>query len=184
MALTQGKVRIIGGEWRRRIISFPDYADLRPTPDRVRETVFNWLGQDLNGKVCLDLFAGSGALGFEAASRGARHVVMVESKSAIASALQVNAGKLKAARIELIKMDALAFIMSDSRKFDVIFIDPPYRLGLTPKLLPLLPSHITKDGVVYVEGENYLLSDEPWQSWRGKQVGKVYFQLLKLNENG
>lgn len=184
MSLTQGKVRIIGGEWRRRIVTFPGYADLRPTPDRVRETVFNWLGQDLSGMVCLDLFAGSGAMGFEAASRGAKHVVMVESQSPIVSALQVNAGKLKAAQVELVKMDALAFIMSDSRKFDVIFIDPPYRLGLTPKLLHLLPSHITKNGVIYVEGGNYLLPDEPWQSWRNKQVGKVYFQLLKLNENG
>jgi 16S rRNA (guanine966-N2)-methyltransferase len=181
MALIQGKIRIIGGEWRRRIISFPDLADLRPTPDRVRETVFNWLGQDLGSKACLDLFAGSGAMGFEAASRGAKHVVMVESKPTIVSALQVNVKKLKATQVELIRMDAVAFIMSDSRQFDVIFIDPPYRLGLTPKLLTLLPSHLTKDGVVYVEGKNYILPDEPWHVWRSKQAGKVFFQLLKLS---
>jgi len=182
MALIQGKIRIIGGEWRRRIISFPDREDLRPTPDRVRETVFNWLGQDLGGKVCLDLFAGSGAMGFEAASRGAKHVVMVESKPTIVSALQVNVKKLKAAQVKLIRMDAIAFIMSDSRQFDVIFIDPPYRLGLTPKLLTLLPSHLAKDGLIYVEGENYILPDEPWQVWRAKQAGKVFFQLLKLSK--
>lgn len=184
MALTRGKVRIIGGKWRRHIITFSNYADLRPTPDRVRETVFNWLGQDLNGKVCLDLFAGSGAMGFEAASRGAKHVVMVESKPAIVSTLQANVEKLKDAQVELINMDALAFILSDPGKFDVIFIDPPYRLGLISKLLPLLPSHVTKGGVIYVEGENYLHPDERWQSWRNKQIGKVCFQLLKLNENG
>ena len=182
MALIQGKIRIIGGEWRRRIISFPDLADLRPTPDRVRETVFNWLGQDLGGKVCLDLFAGSGAMGFEAASRGAKHVVMVESKPTIVSALQVNVEKLKAAQVELIRMDAIAFIMSDSRQFDVIFIDPPYRLGLTPKLLTLLPSHLAKDGLIYIEGENYVLPDGPWQVWRSKQAGKVFFQLLRLSK--
>jgi 16S rRNA (guanine966-N2)-methyltransferase len=181
MALIQGKIRIIGGEWRRRSISFPDLADLRPTPDRVRETVFNWLGQDLGNKACLDLFAGSGAMGFEAASRGAKHVVMVESKPTIVSALQGNVKKLKATQVELIRMDAVAFIMSNSRQFDVIFIDPPYRLGLTPKLLTLLPPHLTKDGVVYVEGENYISPDETWHVWRSKQAGKVFFQLLKLS---
>lgn len=184
MALIQGKVRIIGGEWRRRIISFPDRADLRPTPDRVRETVFNWLGQDLSGKTCLDLFAGSGVMGFEAASRGAKPVVMVESESAIVSALQANVGKLKATQVELIQMDAMAFIMSDSRLFDVVFIDPPYRLGLTPKLLPLLSSHLTKDSLVYVEGENFILPNKPWKTWRNRKAGKVCFQLLKLSENG
>lgn len=180
MALIQGKLRIIGGKWRRRIISFSDHEELRPTPDRVRETVFNWLGQDLDNRMCLDLFAGSGAMGFEAASRGAKHVVMVESKPTIVSALQVNIEKLSASQVELNRMDALAFIMSDSRQFDIIFIDPPYRLGLASKLLTLLPSHLAKNGLVYVESDNYILPDEPWRVWRSKQAGKIYFQLLKL----
>ena len=91
MPVSRNKVRIIGGAWRSRIIAFPPRADLRPTPDRVRETLFNWLGQDLTGKRCLDLFAGSGALGFEAASRGAQRVVMVERDPAAWQALQANA---------------------------------------------------------------------------------------------
>lgn len=184
MAVIEGKVRIIGGEWRRRVISFPDHAELRPTPDRVRETVFNWLGQDLSGKTCLDLFAGSGAMGFEAASRGADHVVLVESKPAIVNVLQVNIEKLKAVQVELILMDAMMFILSDDRQFDVIFIDPPYRLGLIPKILALLSSHLAKDGLVYVEGEHFISPVEPWQIWRSQQAGKVCFQLLKLSENG
>ena len=91
MPATRNQVRIIGGAWRSRLIAFPPRADLRPTPDRVRETLFNWLGQDLTGKRCLDLFAGSGALGFEAASRGAQRVVMVERDPAAWRALQANA---------------------------------------------------------------------------------------------
>ena len=90
MSLTQNKVRIIGGEWRSRVISFPHYAGLRPTPDRVRETVFNWLGQDMSGRTCLDLFAGSGAMGIEAASRRSELVVMVESSPTVYSALQAS----------------------------------------------------------------------------------------------
>ena len=90
MPAAKNQVRIIGGDWRSRLIAFPPRADLRPTPDRVRETLFNWLGQDLTGKCCLDLFAGSGALGFEAASRGARRVVMVERDPAAWRALQAN----------------------------------------------------------------------------------------------
>src|SRR4249919_4011178 len=93
---SRNRVRIIGGAWRSRILEFPSRADLRPTPDRVRETLFNWLGQDLTGKSCLDLFAGSGALGFEAASRGARRVVMVENDPAVWRALQANVAKLAA----------------------------------------------------------------------------------------
>ena len=101
MALSQGKIRIIGGHWRSRIITFPHRTDLRPTPDRVRETLFNWLGQNLDGIRCLDLFAGSGALGFEAASRGAAQVVMLESDSFVFQALLENREKLKADQIEL-----------------------------------------------------------------------------------
>src|SRR5258707_5091695 len=97
----RNQVRIIGGRWRSRLISFPPRIDLRPTPDRARETLFNWLGQDLSGKTCLDLFAGSGALGFEAASRGAKRVVMVEREAAAFPSLQANAAALDSAAVEL-----------------------------------------------------------------------------------
>lgn len=180
---TQGKVRIIGGEWRSRIITFPDQEDLRPTPDRVRETIFNWLGQDLSGKICLDLFTGSGVLGFEAASRGAEQVVMVESNPKIFRTLRDSKDKLKAIQVELVMMNALAFIVSDLRRFDVVFLDPPYRLELIPQLLSILPSHLAEGGLVYIEGENYLMPDKYWLDWRSKRAGKVCYQLLKLADS-
>ena len=180
MALNRGKVRIIGGQWRHRVLSFSDHSDLRPTPNRVRETVFNWLGQDLSSKVCLDLFTGSGAMGFEAASRGAKHVVMVESNPNTINALQANIKKLKSTQVELIMMDALTFIKSDTRQYDVIFVDPPYQLDLIPKLLSLLPSHLTNSGQVYIESKNYLLPDKSWRVRRTKQVGRVFFSTAHI----
>lgn len=182
--MIQNKVRIIGGEWRSRIITFPGSPDLRPTPDRVRETLFNWLGQDLSGKTCLDLFAGSGALGFEAASRWAARVVMVESDPKILKALQTSSQKLQAEQIELVAMDALKFVTSDRRMFDVIFLDPPYRLKMLPELLLLLPPHLVKDGLVYVEGENLSEPAVGWRVWRSGRAGKVSYQLLKSETNG
>ena len=103
MGITAGKIRIIGGNWRSRLISFPDRDDLRPTANRIRETLFNWLGQDLTGLNCLDLFAGSGVLGFEAASRGAQSVVMVENDSVALRFLQENKEKLQATQISILK---------------------------------------------------------------------------------
>ena len=110
-----GELRIIGGAWRSRRIRFPDRPGLRPTPDRVRETLFNWLGQDLTGRDCLDLYAGSGALGFEAASRGARRVVMVERDAAALRALQANRALLDAAAVAVVCADALEFLQTSWR---------------------------------------------------------------------
>ncbi len=124
------RVRIVGGAWRSRLLTFPDVVGLRPTPDRVRETVFNWLGQIMDGKRCLDLFSGSGAMGFEALSRGARQVVMVERDRKVAQALKENASILKAENCELIVADALEYIARETQHFDVIFVDPPYQLNL------------------------------------------------------
>jgi 16S rRNA (guanine966-N2)-methyltransferase len=180
MASSKGKIRIIGGEWRSRIVTFPNQMDLRPTPDRVRETVFNWLGQDLSGKICLDLFAGSGVMGFEAASRGAKQAVMVEADASTFKVLRANADQLQATQVELKSMDAITFINIDSRRFDIIFLDPPYRLGLLPELLPLFATHLAEGGLVYVESEEFLVSDERWQVLRSKQSGKVCYQLLEL----
>src|SRR5687767_15452775 len=112
-ATARNRVRIIGGIWRSRVITFPARAGLRPTPDRVRETLFNWLGQDLTGRVCLDLFAGSGALGFEAASRGALRVVMVESDAVVHRALVATREALGAVAVELPRADALEFLRGD-----------------------------------------------------------------------
>ncbi len=182
--LREGKVRIIGGKWRSRVIAFSDHPHLRPTPDRVRETVFNWLGQELTGKRCLDLFAGSGAMGFEAASRGAEHVVMVELNKSIMRWLHGAQEKLGATQVELVQMNAMAFIASDARQYDVIFLDPPYQFGLLPELITYLPSRLTKDGRVYVESDHGAELDEQWLVWRSGRAGKVYYQLLELNKNG
>ncbi len=184
MALARGKVRIIGGQWRSRLLTFPANPDLRPTPDRIRETVFNWLGQDLTGLSCLDLFAGSGALGFEAASRGASQVVMVDADTKIYNALHENKEKLQATQVELKMMNALSFLNSDVREFDVIFLDPPYRLELLPKLLLLLPSHLGKDGLVYTETKSAWIADKPWHVKRSAKAGAVSYQLLELELNG
>lgn len=181
MVPNQGKIRIIGGQWRSRMITFPDLPDLRPTPDRIRETLFNWLGQDLEGMRCLDLFAGSGALGFEAVSRGATHVVMVESSNVVYKALLGNKNKLKAAQIDLVKMDASVFLASDRRQFDVIFLDPPYRSQLLPEILPWLPSHLTKSGRVYLETESAWMPGKPWKIWRCGKAGKVNYQLMEFH---
>ncbi|MDH5479265.1 MAG: 16S rRNA (guanine(966)-N(2))-methyltransferase RsmD [Nitrosomonas sp.] len=180
MTLTQGKVRIIGGQWRRHLITFPDHADLRPTPDRVRETVFNWLGQDLSGIRCLDLFAGSGVLGFEAASRRAKQVVMVESDLKVFRTLLKNKEKLHATHVELVHMNALEFIVSDVRRFDIIFLDPPYRLELLPELLPTLMSRLDHNGQIYIETGKTWTPDSEWQIKRSGRAGKVYYQLLEL----
>lgn len=182
--MMRNKIRIVGGEWRSRIITFDSRPDLRPTPDRVRETVFNWLGQDMSGKCCLDLFAGSGAMSFEAASRGAARVVMVESDPGIMKTLKINTQKLGAERIELISMDALKFVDSDRQRFDLVFLDPPYRSGLLPRLLSSLHSHLAASGMVYVETDSLPEADADWLAWRQGQAGKVRYQLLKSKKNG
>ncbi|WP_297325326.1 16S rRNA (guanine(966)-N(2))-methyltransferase RsmD [Nitrosomonas sp.] len=184
MAAAQGKVRIIAGYWRSRLIVFPDQPDLRPTASRIRETVFNWLGQDLSGLCCLDLFAGSGALGFEAASRGAAQVVMVDTDARAYKALYENKQKLQATQVELVMMNALNFIRSDTRKFDVIFLDPPYRLELLSELLPLLPSHLAEGGLVYTETRSAWIPDTQWHVKRSAKAGTVHYQLLESAFNG
>tara|TARA_B100000686_G_scaffold221502_1_gene228615 strand:+ start:5617 stop:6171 length:555 start_codon:yes stop_codon:yes gene_type:complete len=183
VSLTQNKIRVIGGKWRGHMISFPSNVALRPTPNRVRETVFNWLGQDMSGKVCLDLFAGSGAMGIEAASRGAERVVMVESDRKVYSVLQSSLQKLRANQVELVMMDALKFITSDQRLFDVIFLDPPYQLGLLHKMLDLLTSHVAQNCFIYLEAGNSFRPNEDWLIWRSGQAGKVHYQLLKYEKN-
>jgi len=175
---TTGRIRIIGGTWRSRIIHFPASADLRPTPDRVRETLFNWLGQDLNGKNCLDLFSGSGALGFEALSRGARKVVMVEKNRQVFKALRDNAQKLGAQNLELVHADALEFLKVDRNAYHIIFLDPPFRKDNIPGVIAVIPQRLAEGGSVYVEsGKAFEAPD--WEVWRHGRAGKVHYQLLK-----
>ncbi|MCE1182337.1 MAG: 16S rRNA (guanine(966)-N(2))-methyltransferase RsmD, partial [Rhodocyclales bacterium] len=148
-------VRIVGGEFRRRVLRFPDSEGLRPTPDRVRETLFNWLGQELDGWHCLDLFAGSGALGFEAASRGAARVVMIEKAPRVLAALHENHELLhKPLAVEIVRGDALQYLASTKAQFDLIFIDPPYKKGWIPRLEALLPRVMNENGALYIEAEH------------------------------
>jgi 16S rRNA (guanine966-N2)-methyltransferase len=176
------RLRIIGGEWRSRVIEFPDTEGLRPTPDRVRETLFNWLGQTLHGKTCLDLFAGSGALGFEALSRGAEGVVMLESSREAVAALKQNAVKLAPQNLQVVQGDALQYLQAKQQRFDVIFLDPPYKLNLLPNLLPLLPPILKPDAVVYLEHESKLVLDAPWRLLKSGRAGRVHFGLISLTE--
>ncbi len=173
-------MRIIGGAWRRRVLKFPESEGLRPTPDRVRETLFNWLGQELDGWHCLDLFAGSGALGFEAASRGAAQVVMVEQSAKVLAALRENAEILQNPReVEIIRRDALQYLASSKTKFDLIFLDPPYKKGWIPRLEPLLPGVLNEDAAVYVEAEHEIESLGDWRAVRHGKAGEVHFHLLR-----
>ena len=181
MAAAQNKVRIGGGEWRSRLLRFPDALGLRPTPDRVRQTLFNWLGQELHGRACLDLFAGSGALGFEALSRGAAAVVMVESNPAVHRALTENAAQLKAQKAQILRLDALQFLSQNRQRFDVIFLDPPFDQNWLPKLLPLLAPHLAADGVVYAESEQPLADSDDWLVAKHGKAGNVHFHLLTQN---
>jgi len=171
-------VRIIGGLWRSRILEFPDAEDLRPTPDRVRETLFNWLGRDLTGMACLDLFAGSGALGFEALSRGAASVVMIEKNPAALRALRDNARKLDATGVTVVRGDALEFVRSARSRFDVVFVDPPYRLGMQVAALGLLRGLLAEGGRVYVESDAVFEPPRGWAIFRRSRAGNVHFHLL------
>ena len=176
-------VRIVGGEWRRRVLRFPDAEGLRPTPDRVRETLFNWLGQDLDGLLCLDLFAGSGALGFEAASRGAAKVLMVECAPRVLAALEANAKMLGAGgRVEIIRSDAVKFARSTSLRFDVLFLDPPYRQGWIDRLAPALPGLLTADAAIYAEAEHPLDACGEWRTVRRGKAGQVFYHLMRRGE--
>ena len=173
------RVRIIGGRYRSRLLQFPDRPELRPTPDRVRETLFNWLGQDLSGAACLDLFAGSGALGFEAASRHAKRVVMVERDRRSCEALTRNAGALACESMVHVRCaDAIHFVRTVAEAFDIVFLDPPFNSGLITAIIPLVPRLLRPAGVLYVESAEAVELEPPWQLHRRSKAGHVTFQLF------
>jgi len=185
----QNRVRIIGGEWRRRWLQFPAAQGLRPTPSRVRETLFNWLGQDLTGLGCLDLFAGSGALGFEAASRGAHQVVMLERDRCIVESLRASARRLPAGApgtgtVEVVRADALEFLGQDTRRFDVVFIDPPYAFWEQrhpfDALLAGVAGRVMRGASVYLESPEFPELPRGWRSLKRGRAGAVHYQLLEL----
>ena len=176
-------VRIIGGQYRRRVLKFPDSEGLRPTPDRVRETLFNWLGQELDGWHCLDLFAGSGALGFEAASRGAAKVVLIEQAPRVIAALRDNAEMLgNPSALEIKRVDAIQYLSSTKSKFDLIFLDPPYSKGWLDRLEPLLASVLKENAAIYVEAEKQLEALADWRTVRHGRAGEVHFHLMRREQ--
>ncbi|GMV55347.1 MAG: hypothetical protein AMXMBFR6_11520 [Betaproteobacteria bacterium] len=173
-----GQLRIIAGRWRSRRLTFTAGAGLRPTPDAVRETVFNCLGQNLDGWHCLDLFAGSGALGFEAASRGAAQVVMIERQPAAYTALERNRAALAAEQVELVRGDALKWLHGNRRRFDLVFLDPPYRHDWLARIAPHLPSLVQAQGWVYAEAERPLATLAGWSAHRQGRAGDVHYALF------
>ena len=172
------RVRIIGGRYRRRLLDFPDADGLRPTPDRVRETLFNWLGQDLPGWRCLDLFAGSGALGFEAASRGAGRVTLVEREREAAAALERNRALLGAEAVRVVRADALAWLAANREPYDLVFLDPPFASGLAGQLLPMLVAHLAPGGQVYVEQGAPVEAVPGLTTLRSGRAGRSHHALL------
>lgn len=178
-----GFVRIISGLWRGRKLPVHDAEGLRPTTDRVKETVFNWLAPTIPHARCLDLFAGSGGLGFEAASRQAEQVTLVELNPTAFRQLQRNIATLKTDRLQVVNQDALAYLNQTGTPFDVVFLDPPFRQGLLQQTITLLEENgwLANEAQIYVETEKELpLEGIPahWHLHREKTAGQVSFRLF------
>lgn len=202
----KNKLRIIGGDWRSRQLSFVDAPGLRPTPARVRETVFNWLQYEVYGKQCLDLYSGSGALGFEAASRGAKSVVLVEKNAQACRCLKENALALSGGQITVVQSDVLRYLEGgEAQAFDVVFLDPPFGQNLVVQTCQLLEQNgwLAKHAKIYVETERHFdfscrailpgtlrvdanslpanLSGMPenWRQLKSKSAGEVGYHLFE-----
>jgi 16S rRNA (guanine966-N2)-methyltransferase len=184
---SRNSVRIIGGIWRGRRVHFPDMPSLRPTPDRVRETLFNWLQHSLGGTRCLDLFAGSGALGLEALSRGAAEVVFVEQFPAASRTLQQQlvllGGEVKG---RVMEMGAARFLRTAAKPFDIAFLDPPFGKDALAEYIPMLDSGnwLKAGSLVYLENER--LAGVPtlpphWELLKSKSAGEVGYHLARIN---
>jgi len=177
----KNEVRLIGGQWKRSKLPVTDLPGLRPTPDRVRETLFNWLGQDLGGWSVLDAFAGSGALGFEAASRGAAAVTLLEREPKLVASLNASRQRLQAAHLRIERADALAWMSAAPRaSFDLVLLDPPFGAGLLAPAVAAAAPLLRDGGFLYVE------APEPLQSMPGgfelhrhSRAGAVHFHLLR-----
>ncbi len=184
------ELRIIGGDWRSRKLRFPDAGGVRPTPARTRETLFNWLSFHLAGQDCLDLFAGSGALGLEALSRGAGSATLVDHTPALARALRDNLRQLKSDRGTVVCDSVDSFLAKRTRApFDLIFMDPPFRQGWLEKILPLLDEQgwVRAGGWVYLEHESEIATPavpEHWQLHREKTAGQVTYCLFRVEPEG
>lgn len=182
--MTRGAVRINGGFWRGRTLPVPDRPGLRPTAARVRATLFNWLRPVLPGARCLDLYAGSGILGFEAVSEGAVAAVLVEADRSVAATIEANAVRLGTAKISVITMPVERFLAGAPTPYPIIFVDPPYAADSLPNTLRLLTrGWVATDGLVYVENDRPLPEDawheRGWTFWKYARAGQVHYYLLR-----
>lgn len=188
MGAAPHRVRIVGGAWKRTPLQVPDVEGLRPTPDRVRETLFNWLGREISGASCLDLFAGTGALGLEAASRGAATVWLVEKDRRAQAAIRAALERLGAAQVSLVPGDALAALeraRREGRRFDLVLLDPPFGAGWLERVLPLLPPVLSERAAIYVESGEALAEEAVgrllgpgFRIDRAGRAGQVFYHLV------
>jgi 16S rRNA (guanine(966)-N(2))-methyltransferase RsmD len=181
--LTAGEVRLIGGQWKRTKLAVLDKPGLRPTPDRVRETLFNWLGQDLSGWHCFDAFAGTGALGLEAASRGAKSVTLVEQDPALVAQLNKHVQRLQASSLQVLRGDGLSALrQAPAGSFDLVFLDPPFDAGLFESALKAAALVIQPSGWVYLEAPSHwpaqALAALGLKCHRHLKAGMVHAHLL------
>ena len=182
-----GRLRIVAGKWRSRLLPIADEPGLRPTPERIRETLFNWLGPTIEGSRCLDLFAGSGALGLEALSRGASEVVFVERSAQAVRVLEESISTLRASGAEVLKIDALIYLRCEPEAFDIVFLDPPFDTDLGGDLCRLLDERgwLAGGAQVYLEQDRKRsMPDLPegWEVLREKTAGQVRYALLKVKD--
>ena len=184
-----GRLRIVAGKWRSRLLDIADVEGLRPTAERIRETLFNWLAPSLAGSRCLDLCAGTGALGFEALSRGAKTVVFVEKSPVAARALRANARVLDAEGAEIHQDDALEFLSKERQPpFDVVFLDPPFAAAMLGELCRLLDEHalVRNGSLVYLEEDRATPAVELPENWsvlKSKTAGNVRYSLAEVGSD-
>lgn len=179
-----GEVRIIGGKWRGRKLAVPDVTGLRPTPNRIRETLFNWLIADIPQSRCLDLFCGSGALGIEAASRGANEVHLVDRDQKVALCMQENLHRLNEPSLCFHEQNVAQFLLSQHQSFDIIFMDPPFHKNLVEETIKTIDEHqmLNELGKVYIETEvesQELNTPDNWQLLKQKNTGQVCYRLYQ-----
>ncbi len=180
-----GRLRIVAGKWRSRLLPVIDAPGLRPTSERIRETLFNWLGPGIEGAQCLDLFAGTGALGIEALSRGAKKLLFVEKSASVAAAIRKNLGDLEATNAEVYHDDAVNFLnKTDPQSFDIVFLDPPFDMDLLAKSCGLLQEKgwLAANAIIYLEqgkGREKPVLPAGWVISHEKVAGKVSYSLVR-----
>jgi 16S rRNA (guanine966-N2)-methyltransferase len=176
------EIRIIGGQYRGKKLHFPAVEGLRPTPNRIRETLFNWLMHDIKGARCLDAFAGSGALGFEAFSRGASQVVFLENSCKVHTHLEKIIRSFNNSILKLIQTDTREYLQTSKEHFDIIFLDPPFALNYLPQCIEYLSKNnlLVSGGLIYVESATEInLNELQWQQIKLKKAGQVFYGLFK-----